>query len=72
MEMNPALPRKKPRTVSVPGKLPSHLEAQMRKVAKELGLSRDQVLLLSLQRGLDKLDASLPPILQRTPRSPVS
>jgi hypothetical protein len=72
MEMNPALPSKKPQTDSMPGKLPSRLEAQLRKVAKELGLSRDQVLLLSLQSGLDKMAAASPPVLQGAPSSPVS
>ncbi len=56
----------------MPGKLPSRLEAQLRKVAKELGLSRDQVLLLSLQSGLDKMTASSSSILQGAPGSPVS
>jgi hypothetical protein len=72
LEMNPVLPRQKPQTDSMPGKLPSRLEAQLRKVAKELGLSRDQVLLLSLQSGLDKMTASSSSILQGAPGSPVS
>lgn len=53
--MKSALPRQNLCSKTVPLRLTEKLETQLRRVADQLGVSREQVLLMSLRRGLDVL-----------------
>jgi hypothetical protein len=57
-KMKPESLRESLKPIPVSGSLSDPLEARLHQVAKQLGFSWEEILLLSLQRGLDILEAS--------------